>query len=74
MSERKVLTKVSRRCVLEIIFRRRNLLTDNFQYYPPDFDPRDISRKRGPKQSGPRVQAVRIMAPFSCRCLTCGGT
>ncbi|UNI19110.1 Pre-mRNA-splicing factor cwf16 [Purpureocillium takamizusanense] len=42
------------------------------KYYPPDFDPRDISRRRGPKTSGPRIQTVRLMAPFSMRCMTCG--
>lgn len=42
------------------------------KYYPPDFDPRDISRRSGPKTSGPRIQTVRLMAPFSMRCMTCG--
>ncbi|PHH62185.1 hypothetical protein CDD81_7379 [Ophiocordyceps australis] len=42
------------------------------KYYPPDFDPRDISRRRGPKTSGPRIQTVRLGAPFSMRCMTCG--
>ncbi|KAF7543134.1 hypothetical protein G7Z17_g10987 [Cylindrodendrum hubeiense] len=42
------------------------------KYYPPDFDPRDISRRKGPKQTGPKVQVVRIMAPFSMRCTKCG--
>lgn len=44
------------------------------KYYPPDFDPRDISRRRGPKgeNSGPRIQTVRLMAPFSMKCMTCG--
>ncbi len=47
-------------------------LTPEQKYYPPDFDPRDISRRRGPKTSGPRIQTVRLMAPFSMRCMTCG--
>ncbi|KAG5978765.1 hypothetical protein E4U55_005968 [Claviceps digitariae] len=43
------------------------------KYYPPDFDPRDISRRRGGRDnSGPRFQTVRIMAPFSMKCTTCG--
>jgi hypothetical protein len=56
MSERKVLTK----------------------YYPPDFDPSVLERARKkPKGSaaeaaGPKVQTVRLMAPFSLRCVACG--
>ncbi|PHH86502.1 hypothetical protein CDD83_10125 [Cordyceps sp. RAO-2017] len=42
------------------------------KYYPPDFDYRQIWRSRGPKQTGPRVQDVRLMAPFTMRCTTCG--
>ncbi|KAM0247007.1 hypothetical protein ACHAQJ_010007 [Trichoderma viride] len=42
------------------------------KYYPPDFDPNDISRRRGPKSAGPRIQTVRLMAPFSMKCLSCG--
>ncbi|KAH6606362.1 hypothetical protein Trco_005515 [Trichoderma cornu-damae] len=42
------------------------------KYYPPDFDPNDISRRRGPKSTGPRIQTVRLMAPFSMKCLSCG--
>ncbi|KAL7949152.1 DUF572 domain-containing protein [Trichoderma barbatum] len=42
------------------------------KYYPPDFDPNDISRRRGPKATGPRIQTVRLMAPFSMKCLSCG--
>ncbi|KAH7363080.1 CWC16 protein [Plectosphaerella cucumerina] len=47
----------------------RKVLT---KYYPPDFDPRQLERKRGPKNAGPKTQAVRIMAPFSMRCTACG--
>ncbi|KAK4137489.1 DUF572-domain-containing protein [Trichocladium antarcticum] len=57
MSERKVLTK----------------------YYPPDFDPSLLTRARKPKggaaaaaAAGPKVQTVRLMAPFSLRCVACG--
>lgn len=42
------------------------------KYYPPDFDPSSIARRRGPKSTGPRVQTVRLMAPFSMKCTTCG--
>ncbi|EGP85076.1 uncharacterized protein MYCGRDRAFT_74966 [Zymoseptoria tritici IPO323] len=42
------------------------------KYYPPDFDPAKLERKRGPKQVGPKVQTVRLMAPFSMRCTSCG--
>lgn len=47
----------------------RKVLT---KYYPPDFDPSKITRTRGPKQSGPKVQTVRLMAPFSMKCTHCG--
>ncbi|KAJ7686489.1 CWC16 protein [Mycena rosella] len=39
------------------------------KYFPPDFDPDLIPRRRGPKNS---QQVVRLMAPFSMRCNTCG--
>ncbi|GAO17033.1 uncharacterized protein UV8b_03151 [Ustilaginoidea virens] len=44
------------------------------KYYPWDFDPRDIARRSGSKSgsTGPRIQAVRLMAPFSMKCTTCG--
>lgn len=47
----------------------RKVLT---KYYPPDFDPSKITRQRGPKQVGPKLQTVRLMAPFSMKCLHCG--
>lgn len=47
----------------------RKVLT---KYYPPDFDPSKITRARGPKQAGPKVQTVRLMAPFSMKCTHCG--
>ncbi|KAI7258396.1 hypothetical protein KC345_g10571 [Hortaea werneckii] len=43
------------------------------KYYPPDFDPSAIEKRRkGPKQSGPKIQPVRLMAPFSMKCTSCG--
>ncbi|KFY43242.1 hypothetical protein V494_02051, partial [Pseudogymnoascus sp. VKM F-4513 (FW-928)] len=42
------------------------------KYYPPDFDPSKITRSRGPKAPGPKVQTVRLMAPFSMKCTSCG--
>ncbi|GAW25407.1 putative cell cycle control protein cwf16 [Rosellinia necatrix] len=47
----------------------RKVLT---KYYPPDFDPSAIERVRKPKATGPKVQTVRLMAPFSMKCLQCG--
>jgi len=44
------------------------------KYYPPDFDPSLLTRTRtrGPKPAGPKVQTVRLMAPFSMKCTSCG--
>ncbi|KAL8363880.1 hypothetical protein RB601_009572 [Gaeumannomyces tritici] len=42
------------------------------KYYPADFDPNALTRRRGPKQTGPKVQVVRLMAPFGMRCTSCG--
>lgn len=42
------------------------------KYYPPDFDPSLV--KRTPKhlrKPGPKVITVRLMAPFSMRCVRC---
>ena len=47
----------------------RKVLT---KYYPPDFDPSKIVRSRVPKAAGPKLQPVRLMAPFSMRCASCG--
>ncbi|KAL9599909.1 MAG: hypothetical protein Q9219_003542 [cf. Caloplaca sp. 3 TL-2023] len=50
----------------------RKVLT---KYYPPDFDPSKITRTRRPRGStppGPKVQTVRLMAPFSMKCTACG--
>ncbi|KAK4953834.1 Pre-mRNA-splicing factor cwf16 [Elasticomyces elasticus] len=43
------------------------------KYYPPDFDPAKLERRqKGPKPTGLKVQTVRLMAPFSMKCLACG--
>ncbi|KAI1776164.1 DUF572-domain-containing protein [Hypoxylon cercidicola] len=47
----------------------RKVLT---KYYPPDFDPSQLKRIRGPKAAGPKVQTVRLAAPFSMKCTSCG--
>ncbi|KAI2608302.1 DUF572-domain-containing protein [Hypoxylon fragiforme] len=39
----------------------RKVLT---KYYPPDFDPSQIKRVRAPKNTGPKVQTVRLAAPL----------
>lgn len=39
------------------------------KYFPPDFDPSKIPRMRKPKD---RQEVIRLMAPFSMRCNTCG--
>lgn len=47
----------------------RKVLT---KYYPPDFDPSAIKRVRGVKSDVPKLATVRLMAPFSMKCLNCG--
>lgn len=39
------------------------------KYFPPDFDPSKIPRLKKGKD---RQEAIRLMAPFSMRCNTCG--
>lgn len=39
------------------------------KYYPPDFDPAKLPKLEIPKD---RQYVVRLMAPFTMRCLTCG--
>ena len=38
------------------------------KYYPPDFDPNALKRRRGPKDAGPKVATVRLMAPLYVSC------
>lgn len=47
----------------------RKVLT---KYYPPDFDPSKITRQRAPKNAGPKLMTVRLMAPYSMKCTHCG--
>ncbi|KAL4805090.1 CWC16 protein [Aspergillus unguis] len=48
----------------------RKVLT---KYYPPDFDPSAITRTpKHLRSSGPKVITVRLMAPFSMKCTSCG--
>ncbi|KAI9740972.1 MAG: hypothetical protein M1818_004578 [Claussenomyces sp. TS43310] len=42
------------------------------KYYPPDWDPSKLTRSRAPKNAGPKVQTVRLMAPFPMKCISCG--
>jgi hypothetical protein len=43
------------------------------KYFPPDFDPAKLERRtRKPKDAGPKQQTVRLMAPFSMKCTSCG--
>ncbi|KAJ3300303.1 hypothetical protein HK104_002122 [Borealophlyctis nickersoniae] len=39
------------------------------KYFPPDFDPAKIPRRKMPKD---QQHTVRLMTPFSMRCNTCG--
>ncbi|KAI9704543.1 MAG: hypothetical protein M1820_005456 [Bogoriella megaspora] len=43
------------------------------KYYPPDFDPATLEKRhRAPKSSGPKRIPVRLGAPFTMRCKSCG--
>lgn len=42
------------------------------KYYPPDFDPSKLTRSRAPKNAGPKVMTIRLMAPFPMKCTSCG--
>jgi hypothetical protein len=43
----------------------RKVLT---KYYPPDFDPSQITRQKKPRDVQQKLQTVRLMSPFSMRC------
>jgi hypothetical protein len=45
----------------------RKVLT---KYYPPDFDPSQLGRSRGPKKGV--LPTIRLETPFSMRCTRCG--
>jgi hypothetical protein len=47
----------------------RKVLT---KYYPPDFDPAALGRSKKPKGAKNKLQTVRLMAPFSMKCTSCG--
>ncbi|EXJ93630.1 hypothetical protein A1O1_02022 [Capronia coronata CBS 617.96] len=48
----------------------RKVLT---KYYPPDFDPSKIARTpKHLRPTGPKTIPVRLMAPFSMKCTSCG--
>ncbi|KIW12867.1 hypothetical protein PV08_08054 [Exophiala spinifera] len=48
----------------------RKVLT---KYYPPDFDPTKIGRTpKHLRPTGPKTIPVRLMAPFSMKCTSCG--
>ncbi|KAJ3365630.1 hypothetical protein GGF32_008763 [Allomyces javanicus] len=42
------------------------------KYFPPNFDPSKIPRRKKDKAAGPKKHKVRLMAPFSMQCNTCG--
>lgn len=48
----------------------RKVLT---KYYPPEFDPSKIARTpKSLRPTGPKTIPVRLMAPYSMKCTTCG--
>ncbi|CAI7629285.1 unnamed protein product [Penicillium crustosum] len=45
------------------------------KYYPPDFDPSAIEKRKRPRKDGkpePKVITIRLMTPFSMKCTHCG--
>lgn len=42
------------------------------KYIPPDFDPSQLKRVKAKDKTGPKLQTVRLMTPFSMRCNACG--
>lgn len=52
------------------VMSERKVLT---KYYPPDFDPSKIARTpKHLRPTGPKTISVRLMAPFSMKCTSCG--
>lgn len=41
------------------------------KWYPPDYDPSKVKRRKLPKGVAPPTQKVRLMAPYSMRCTNC---
>ncbi|KAG7195486.1 uncharacterized protein KQ657_003249 [Scheffersomyces spartinae] len=41
------------------------------KWYPPDYDPSKVPRRKLPKGVAPPTQKVRLMAPYSMRCTNC---
>ncbi|CAK9782124.1 DUF572-domain-containing protein [Cutaneotrichosporon oleaginosum] len=42
------------------------------KYFPPDFDPSKIKRRKGLKKQNGSQMTVRLMSPYSMRCSKCG--
>ena len=43
------------------------------KYYPPDFDPSKVGRTpKHLRPTGPKRETVRLMAPYSMKCTSCG--
>lgn len=43
------------------------------KYYPPDFDPSKVARTpKHLRPTGPKTTVIRLMAPFSMKCTSCG--
>ena len=54
-------------CRKQSAMSERKVLT---KYYPPDFDPSQLGRSRGPKKGV--LPTIRLETPFSMRCTRCG--
>jgi Saf4/Yju2 protein len=70
--QRCLLTLTLRDIWLSLLFKmsERKVLT---KYYPPDFDPSKITRTpRHLRPAEAKLPKVRLMAPFSMKCTSCG--